>query len=592
MKYIKFLIKNFRGIDEVSIDLRNNRIISLVGLNESGKTTIMDAISFFYSLSRGWEIKSDLINTFRPKGIDFTGEIIMEAFLKFEPEDYLKIQSFWESQMKTTTLKFPDEFSYKFKFEFKLHQYIETKKTWDIGLKTTDSEEPILSADKEGWNSLVRFIRQNIVPEILYYDDFTLDIPANISISKSKTEFDNWFYMLDDILKNVNSALDFKEHIIDIWETDPVASQRLTYMEGMINEKITKKWIELFGKEKTHFKEIKINREFKNDALHISFKVISENNNEFLVNERSKGFKWFFSYLLHTEFRKKRTRNILFLLDEPASNLHSTAQIKILDAINDLSSDSLVIYSTHSHHLIKPEWLSGTYICINEKLTEDMLKGGFSSIKGAKITAKKYFNYVGLGLGSDKVSYFQPILDALDYQPSYVEPIPNVTILEGKNDWYTYKYFAEIIIKDNTEFNFYPGAGRDKLWDIIRLYLAWGKHFIVVLDGDKPSIESKDNYIDEFREHLQEKIYTLEDIIGKKISTEGLIEDDDKELIYNKIFGDNSFDSVKSNPKELKKNLNYAINQLLIQKVELELSKKTVSNFKKLFKFIKDKQGI
>ena len=43
MKYTKFIIKNYRGIDQVKIDLLNDRVITLVGLNESGKTTIMEA---------------------------------------------------------------------------------------------------------------------------------------------------------------------------------------------------------------------------------------------------------------------------------------------------------------------------------------------------------------------------------------------------------------------------------------------------------------------------------------------------------------------------------------------------------------------
>ncbi len=103
--------------------------------------------------------------------------------------------------------------------------------------------------------------------------------------------------------------------------------------------------------------------------------------------------------------------------------------------------------------------------------------------EGAKITAIKYYTYVGSGLGSDNVSYFQPILDRLDYQPSIVEPIPNIVILEGKNDWYTFRYFEDLL-KRNNKLNFYPGAGRDKLYDIIRLYLSWGKSFVVLLDGD------------------------------------------------------------------------------------------------------------
>ena len=177
------------------------------------------------------------------------------------------------------------------------------------------------------------------------------------------------------------------------------------------------------------------------NGVNLSFKVKTFSNQVLSVNEKSKGFKWFFAFLLFTEFRKNRSKNILFLLDEPASNLHSSAQKRLLNAINELSDKSLVIYSTHSHHLINIDWLAGAYVIMNEYITEENLGGDINLQEGAKISAIKYYTYVGKGLGSDKVSYFQPILDALDYQPSTVEPIPNIIILEGKNDWYTLRYF-------------------------------------------------------------------------------------------------------------------------------------------------------
>ena len=37
MKYIKFKVENFKGIENVEVDFTHNRILTLVGLNESGK---------------------------------------------------------------------------------------------------------------------------------------------------------------------------------------------------------------------------------------------------------------------------------------------------------------------------------------------------------------------------------------------------------------------------------------------------------------------------------------------------------------------------------------------------------------------------
>ena len=46
MKYNKFQLKNFKGIKQldIEIDKKNKNPITLVGLNESGKTTILEGI--------------------------------------------------------------------------------------------------------------------------------------------------------------------------------------------------------------------------------------------------------------------------------------------------------------------------------------------------------------------------------------------------------------------------------------------------------------------------------------------------------------------------------------------------------------------
>ena len=81
-----------------------------------------------------------------------------------------------------------------------------------------------------------------------------------------------------------------------------------------------------------------------------------------------------------------------------------------------------------------------------------------------------------------------------------------------------------------------------------------------------------------------------EDIFRTKFETEDLIAEVDKQLIYENAFGKNTYRTIKSNPKKLKENLNFAINQLLVLKKDLQLSNTTTENFKKLFTFIKQNQ--
>lgn len=597
MKYSKFAIKNFKGVDTVEINLLNNRVITLVGLNESGKTTVMEAINLFYKMLKGDDPKESELKEFRPKGAGFTGNIEIKGELEFEDRDKIRINDHWKVNMgKRTKLSIPETFSYIYKFTFEVDNYKETVRLCDFKIKSQKAKTYLSKTNKEDWGSIIDFIKESLVPEILYYDDFIFEIPKKIQFVKKEapqeaqtdTQSDKanriWQLVMDDILKSTNPKFEsFQSRVVDNWDTDQsLAKQHISQMEGKLNEVITKRWKDLFVEtgKKLNFERIQLNCVPDENYLNVSFDVITTTHKNFRIDERSKGCKWFFSFLLFTEFRKNRTENILFLLDEPASNLHSSAQVKILDALEELSENALVIYATHSHHLIKIEWLSGAYIIINEIL-EESLGGDMTFSDKAKISAEKYYTYVGTGKGSDKVSYFQPILDALDYHPSTVEPIPNIVILEGKNDWYTFKYFQELILCDKHDYHFYPGAGVTKLSDIIRLYLSWGKKFIVIVDGDKEGETAKKKYTEEFGGIIDGKIFTLYDILGTKVSTEALITDSDKKIICNHAFGSN---------RTGKKIINQALNKLLVDRVKVKISKNTEENFQSVLKFIKTKQ--
>lgn len=607
MRYKKFTVENYKGISRVEINFDSNRILTLVGLNESGKTTILEAISLFYTLVKRGVLSPSQLNAIRPKGINFSGKVTISAELELETQDKTEIERHHTETGKRTKLKIPDSYIYSFEFVYKTHTYKYTNKSVSFPIKTISSKRLLFDTDKKHWQELVRFIRINLTPEILFYEDFIFQIPEKVVFLKSPnpdqsdSESDDeknqqWQFVLDDILRSVDSEFSsFQEFVVKIWDSDnDTAMNRISSMEMLLNKKITQGWKDLFKEktkksEKLNFKEIRLIATPSTDRLNFSFKVKNDSGKEFQINERSKGFKWFFAFLIFTEFRKNRSRNILFLLDEPASNLHSSAQQKILEAIEQLSNGSTVIYSTHSHHLINPVWLNGAHIVVNESMSEEKLIGDFTEDSGAsEITAQRYYNFVARSGSSVKTVFFQPILERLDYAPSQVEPVPGIAITEGKYDWYTYKYFFEVLL-NKKGLNLYPGAGCGQHWDIIRLYLAWGKDFILMLDSDSPGLTAKTKYEDEFTGFVENKIFTYLDVFNEKLQTEDLIEDVDKKILCDSAFVKGTYDGVKSDKKALKSKLNFAINQLLISKTKIKLGKETLDRFRKLYKFLNSK---
>ncbi len=73
------------------------------------------------------------------------------------------------------------------------------------------------------------------------------------------------------------------------------------------------------------------------------------------LRNRSKGFNWFFSFIVwFSKIQEDKESNYVLLLDEPGLNLHASAQADLLRFIETLSDDYQIIYTTHSPFMVEP----------------------------------------------------------------------------------------------------------------------------------------------------------------------------------------------------------------------------------------------
>ncbi len=94
--------------------------------------------------------------------------------------------------------------------------------------------------------------------------------------------------------------------------------------------------------------------------------------------QRSRGFTWFFSFLVWFDSvqhqlegnRELRGRDLILLLDEPGLNLHALAQADFLRYIDDLSTKHQVLYTTHSPFMVHTDRLHQV------RVVEDRVKVG------------------------------------------------------------------------------------------------------------------------------------------------------------------------------------------------------------------------
>jgi len=604
MKYSKFTVTNYKGIPKITLDLDRKpetNIFTLVGLNESGKTSILEAIHLFHE-----GIEKENAHTLIPKSQQhsFSDTVSVVAELTFSADEITKIKKLLESKYKFLLTEDFTKITVTEKYSFKDSIPVEEK--WEETLwsdpfvgktKQAKSTKKLNQWNSGAWGEVIELIHTEFLPTIIYYPDFLFKFPEKIYLEKFEgegQEQEEYRGVIQDVLNSVGTNLTIEKDLLERMRNkdqesySKALSQLLLKMSAKLDNEILKKWDEIFGSGQKKEVEIDWGNDVAADGItarHFVKLEIKQGSDEYSINDRSLGFRWFFSFLIFTAFRQSRTTDpgeTLFLLDEPASNLHQRSQQKLLQSLSDIVSNSKLIYSTHSHHLINPKWLAGAYIVKNAAINYGNPEE--SDTTETDISATLYKNFVAKY--PDEEDHFKPILDALQYTPSNLEIVPSTVFTEGKNDYYTFKYFAEIILKDKYKLHFYPGAGVDKYADVFRLYLAWNRNFVTMFDSDKAGTDSQKRYIEEIGPDVSGKIFTLQNVDPKwkKITTEDLFSDTEKLKVIQACF-----ENHKKEEGYVKSKFNTAVQELYIGNRPSDFNATTVAKFEKIFKYISEK---
>lgn len=98
-------------------------------------------------------------------------------------------------------------------------------------------------------------------------------------------------------------------------------------------------------------------------------------------DERSRGFVWFFSFLAYfNKLEEAEDNDLILLLDEPGLSLHGRAQEDLLRLIDErLAPNHQVIYTTHSPFMVSPRQLQRVRTVVDHdkvgtKVSSEVLK--------------------------------------------------------------------------------------------------------------------------------------------------------------------------------------------------------------------------
>ncbi|MFG6535640.1 MULTISPECIES: AAA family ATPase [unclassified Sulfitobacter] len=621
MEIISFRIKNYKGIVDTTVSLGAGKgsVYTLVGLNESGKTTILEAINSF---------RPDLdgVHAIAQEGIDsshkeklvpkknkanFNGEIEVKAEIIISDDDVSKIVEHFSSLDSGSFRIEPDSIPRKChlsrRWSYENSDYKSARNVWQ-GFTPKAKISPArkfttLSFSSREWQQIVAFTAL-LLPKIVYFPTFLFDFPDRVLISEGKpseNERSNPYFksMLEEAVSSINKGFDLKTHVVDrvlnheskktfakwfpsFLQSDANAQVKATLSEltRSITHEVFDRWEAVLGSnisgKKLKLEPIIEEGEGNTRDVYLKFEI-EDGNEVYKVSERSLGFRWFFSFLLFTKYFKGNVNGeSIFLFDEPAANLHSMAQNKLLDSLEDIAGiKNIIIYTTHSHHMINPLWLENTFIISNGSPTEvgDVVNIEYDD-GNADIRAKKYKTFVGQNL--NRQHYFQPILDKLQIRPVPLEIREGGVLVEGKSDFYILNWYKKHYAPD-LGINFIPVESSGNASALISLYLGTAQDFLVLLDSDAAGDKEKLSYLRKLPVNEMQIVQIGDILIGKK-EIEDLVSDD----LLRQISG-----IYSSNKKNTKKLISSAFSEDLVGDPDLNVDEATLKDLKLLIEALK-----
>lgn len=625
MKFLGFKISNFKGIRESEIRFSQTddaRVHTLVGLNESGKTTVLEAIHSF-SPDGDTEIVVGNVATAqqqrqqrvpRHRISDFTGRVSVVATIRFDDGDKESLsRKLMADGTKLDIDSLDDEFTYERYQQYDNGDFKGAFNATSLNLKVKSGKQRKFRkpTNEESKNFLT--IMRSIMPAIAYFPTFVFDFPDKIYLTNRNEDKTNAFYrsLFQDILDYAGRGHSIEEHITNRvqkpsfsldWSgffpkfKQSTEHEQIDHVIDIASRTVTnvvyQKWNDIFNEE-TGTKEIQITWDVEKGLMQeledgteaeptehdifIGFRV-KDGTDRFPINTRSLGFRWFFSFLLFTQFRAVRESNrpLVFLFDEPASNLHAAAQQKLIESFPEIAKfPHTMIYSTHSHYMVEPKWLEQAYIIHNDVAESSDLVIDSALLDDASVDVRvtPYRRYVEKVDGH--VSYFQPVLDRLDIVPSKFDLDRGGVLVEGKSDYYIICYLRNQY-PQKTAIPIFPALGAGTMGTMIGLMKGWGLSVRVVLDSDKAGRDEMEKYKEQF--YLSDsEVTTLAELLPHMKTIESLLNEEDRAEIQ-RLTGKST--------KPTKKDILMMFQEKLASNQRIKLSSETVAKAKQLMSAI------
>jgi predicted ATP-dependent endonuclease of OLD family len=517
-------IQKYKSIEEVNIPFdsygkgkNKSSVAFLVGLNESGKSSILEAINF---LREGFAAEDFIENYY--KGAEEDGYIWIAATLELEnPEFYREKVSELLSLNKEFTSKIVFErvrkityqsqkssgsfYSVVINNDLPFYKYIVVsnpeKKIQE--LKSFNGVEEEINAKNaktflsEGQTLLTKKDLEELIRSKLE-KIFNYNLPI-IQVWKPKSEY------------LINEVIDLNEFKDDTSISVPL--QNIFHVAGFDNDEKIKKAIEkaiarseykaelqiTLSKSITSYvnkiwKEHKINIKVNIDAANCNVYVEDKDKEHkyFMMKQRSDGFNQFCSLILSlsTSNDTKSLENTIILLDEPEIHLHPSGVRYMRDEILKIGKNNIVFVSTHSHYMVDTTTPERHFIVSRKEMSTEVKQiDEYTSMNDDQVLASAF-----------GISLFKELLPE------------NIIVVEGADDKLILHHSLDLLYKDFF-YSIKSAGGASKVYGIASMLADEEVAAFFVLDDDKEGRDEKRNILQNLRNvHDKNHVLTIRDI--------------------------------------------------------------------------------
>lgn len=619
-KYKSFLTEQSYGVESA--------ITRIVGKNESGKTALLEALakSNYFEYNAEFKFDKDLdyprseltkVRNENPAVLTCEYEL-SDAIIKSVEDDFAEgivvgktfsVTSYYDNKKTTTGVDvdfdvFKEWLIVAFDIGDQCKELIHTATSYSE-LESTVTENNSLPGMKEIKGELDKIKRDSdscenplkgyiykkyvspAIPKLWYFSDY-FSLPCRINLSEFATGKPTGNLSSEEF-KIAKALFELSGLQLSDIQSESNFEAFKAQLEATSNS-ITDEMFEYWSTNQNL--EIRFEIEHApNGVRYLNIRIYNSKHRVTLpLKNRSKGFLWFFSFLVwFSKIQGDKNSKYILLLDEPGLSLHASAQNDLLRFIDEkLAPDYQVIYTTHSPFMIDS-------LKLNEVRTVyDTQNPKVGSVVSDAVEEKD----------SDTLFPLQAALGYTIAQNLYVSP--NNLLVEGISDLVYLNHFSAILKEAGKEglkedVTIVPVGGADKIATFISLMRGNELSTVCLLDTfTDQSAQARLKRMVEQKIIADKKILFYHTVINQTFADiEDLFSKEEYLALYNGAFGTtvqmSDLDADKPIMAQLKRINGKAFNHYspanyMAKNIgSLAFSEETLERFEKLFKLVNEK---